>query len=153
MESSDSSRLQRMRAAIARFQDPSGFKPFLSTIWSKAKDHAHWVALGLLVGVGIFSYWNTTSLIEVNDSQRQFAALLNEIQETRSAVLDAETGQRGYLLIGEKSYLVPYQSAVKVADQQIDRVNQLKSLPRQYGPNRRPAATRLSEVRGTEENG
>jgi hypothetical protein len=127
MESSDSSRPQRMRAAIARFREPSEFKPFLRTTWSKAKDHAHWVALGLLVGVGIFSFWNTATLIKANDSQRQLRMLLYEIQETGSAVVDAETGQRGYLLVGEKSYLEPYQAAVKVADQQIDRVKQLMS--------------------------
>ncbi len=125
MESSDSSRLLQMRAAIARSREPFEFKPFLSTIWTKTKDHAHWVALGLLVGVGIFSYWNTSTLIKVNGSQRQLRMLLNEVQEVRCTVLDAETGQRGYLLVGEKSYLAPYQSAVLVADEQLDRAKQL----------------------------
>jgi signal transduction histidine kinase/CHASE3 domain sensor protein len=114
-----------MRAAIARYRESSGFKPFLTTIWSKAKDHAHWLALGLLVGVGIFSYWNTSTLIAANNSQRQLRTLLNEIEETRSMVVDAETGQRGYLLVGEKAYLEPYENAVKAADEQIDRVKQL----------------------------
>jgi signal transduction histidine kinase/CHASE3 domain sensor protein len=127
MESSDSNRLQRMRAAIARFLEQSEFKPFPHAISRKMKNHAHWLALGLLVGVGIFSFWTTTALIAANDSQRQLRLLLNEIQETRSTVLDAESGQRGYLLVGEKSYLEPYQAAVRVADEQIERVNQLKS--------------------------
>ena len=155
MESSDSGRLQRMKAAIARFREQSKFEPLRETIWRKAKDHAHWVALALLVGVGIFSYWTTTSLIKANDSQRQLRALLHEIQETRSAVLDAETGQRGYLLVGEKSYLEPYQAAVQIAGQQIDRVNQLKNaLP---GPTdqidvlQRLVAAKFAELKKTVE--
>ncbi|HEV8070867.1 MAG TPA: ATP-binding protein [Planctomycetaceae bacterium] len=100
-----------MRAAIARYRESSGFRPFLTTIWSKAKDRAHWLALGLLVGVGIFSYWNTSTLIAANNSQRQLRTLLNEIEETRSMVVGAETGQRGYLLVGEKAYLESYENA------------------------------------------
>lgn len=152
MESSDSSRLLQMRAAIARSREPFEFKPFLSTIWTKTKDHAHWVALGLLVGVGIFSYWNTSTLIKVNGSQRQLRMLLNEVQEVRCTVLDAETGQRGYLLVGEKSYLAPYQSAVLVADEQLDReaADERHSWPRV--PNRYPTRARRVETHGAEEH-
>jgi signal transduction histidine kinase/CHASE3 domain sensor protein len=128
MESSDSSRLQRMRAAIARFREPSEFKPFLTTIWRGTRDHAHWLALGLLVTVGLFSYWNTSTLIKTNSSQIQLRMLLTELQEIRSTMVDAETGQRGYLLVGEESYLEPYQTAAKLADRHIDWVEKLMNL-------------------------
>jgi CHASE3 domain sensor protein/signal transduction histidine kinase len=128
MESSDSSRLQRMRAVIARFREPSEFKPFLTTIWRATRDHAHWLALGLLVTVGLFSYWNTSTLIKANSSQIQLRMLLTELQEIRSTMVDAETGQRGYLLVGEESYLEPYQTAAKLADRHIDWVEKLMNL-------------------------
>ncbi len=34
------------------------------------------------------------------------------IQDLAQAILDAETGQRGYLLTGRKEYLQPYEKAV-----------------------------------------
>ena len=43
---------------------------------------------------------------------------------------DAETGQRGYLLVGDESYLAPYQKAVQGAGLQISRVeNLIDALP------------------------
>ena len=77
--------------------------------------------------MGAFSFWNTSTLIKTNQSQIQLRTLLNELQEFLSTVNDAETGQRGYLLVGEPSYLEPYQTALKVADQQIDKVERLMS--------------------------
>jgi len=125
MEGSDSGRLRRLSAVIARFREPSEFKPFLESIWRKTKDRAHWLALGLLIAVGLFSYWNTSTLIKTDDSQIQLRRLTNELQETLATMLDAETGQRGYLLVGEESYLEPYQKAVHAGDEQIDRVEKL----------------------------
>jgi CHASE3 domain sensor protein len=38
--------------------------------------------------------------------------VLLELETTLSVVKDAETGQRGYLLTGDKRYLEPYQAAI-----------------------------------------
>lgn len=42
-----------------------------------------------------------------------------------SMSVDVETGQRGYLLTGEKAYLEPYNNAIKTIDQEM---NQLRKL-------------------------
>ncbi|MCO6416718.1 CHASE3 domain-containing protein [Siccirubricoccus sp. KC 17139] len=59
------------------------------------------------------------SLIWLVESTRGFADAVNATQNVRLASLrvlsllqDAETGQRGYLLTGERSYLEPYNAAV-----------------------------------------
>ena len=63
-------------------------------------------------------------LIFINEASFQQSttavANLEQAQQTRSAinqlirqVLDAETGQRGYLLTGDARYLEPYHAAVK----------------------------------------
>lgn len=60
------------------------------------------------------------------------AANIEEAQQTRSAlnklmqhVLDAETGQRGYLLTGEARYLEPYTVAAAEINQNLDNLRQL----------------------------
>lgn len=45
--------------------------------------------------------------------------VLYELQQTESLVLDAETGQRGYLLTGDPSYLDPYNRALTQVDGHI----------------------------------
>ncbi|MES2945122.1 MAG: CHASE3 domain-containing protein [Pseudomonadota bacterium] len=75
-------------------------------------------------------------LISINEvSFRQStaaAASIEEAQQTRSSlnklmqlVLDAETGQRGYLLTGEARYLEPYTTAVTEIGQNLDVLRQL----------------------------
>jgi PAS domain S-box-containing protein len=51
--------------------------------------------------------------------------VLAELERTESLLLDAETGQRGYLLTGEPKYLEPYNSAVTQIDSHILALTQL----------------------------
>lgn len=77
-------------------------------------------------------------LIFINEAsfQQSSAAVvsLEEAQQTRSAInslvrqiLDAETGQRGYLLTGDERYLEPYDAASKDVNQNLDVLRQLFS--------------------------
>ena len=52
------------------------------------------------------------------------------LAELRAALIDginAETGERGFLLTGEAHYLDPYSVGVRDWPQRIDRVNALES--------------------------
>jgi signal transduction histidine kinase len=75
-------------------------------------------------------------LIAINETghSRSMAALssMAQVQQTRGGVtqllqhmLDAETGQRGYLLTGDARYLEPYQSATSVIAQNLDELRGL----------------------------
>jgi methyl-accepting chemotaxis protein len=73
-----------------------------------------------LVVIAVVSYRNTYRLIE-NDGwvahtyqvQAGLADLLSELK-------DAETGQRGYIITGDESYLAPYQSALGAINGTLD---------------------------------
>lgn len=69
-------------------------------------------ALGALLLVGGLSYRTTTGLIEVSESRDLTYRRLEQLQSLLSELRNAETGQRGYLLTGEESYLEPYREAV-----------------------------------------
>ena len=75
-------------------------------------------------------------LIFINEASFQQSttavANLEQAQQTRSAinqlirqVLDAETGQRGYLLTGDARYLAPYHAAVKDIGENLDVLRRL----------------------------
>jgi signal transduction histidine kinase len=52
-------------------------------------------------------------------------ATLEKLQELLSAVKDAETGQRGFLLTGVDEYLRPYQAAASIINQRVSELGQL----------------------------
>jgi signal transduction histidine kinase len=79
-------------------------------------------ALGMLF-ISEASYWRATdSMDELGERAVARAAL----QSLHRLVLDAETGQRGYLLTGRDAYLTPYREA----NEEIQ--NTLKSLRRHF---------------------
>ena len=61
-----------------------------------------------------------------------------EYQEQLSGLLslaqDAESGQRGYLLTGEKSYLEPYRKAVEAIPGQLARIDTMTASDDQLAP-------------------
>lgn len=75
-------------------------------------------------------------LILINEasfrSSSDAVAVMQEAQVTRSAlndlkqtILDAETGQRGYLLTGDERYLEPYTNAINQVNQQLDTLRKI----------------------------
>jgi signal transduction histidine kinase len=67
----------------------------------------------LLVAGGVLSYRSTENAIAVRQSVDRSYTILNELHTLLSAVQDAETGQRGYLLTGRDAYLAPYRTALE----------------------------------------
>jgi len=51
--------------------------------------------------------------------------VLSEIEQAMSTLKDAETGQRGYLLTGERPYLEPYEQALPRLRGQLARLRAL----------------------------
>ncbi|MEJ8820793.1 CHASE3 domain-containing protein [Variovorax humicola] len=63
----------------------------------------------VLIGINEAGYRESSfALQEISEAQRSRLALNNLLQD----ILDAETGQRGYLLTGEVRYREPYDTAV-----------------------------------------
>jgi signal transduction histidine kinase len=61
-------------------------------------------------------------------ANRQMAVALemqSTVHETLALIVDAETGQRGFLLTGREEYLAPYKSAVPKIDDALNRLREL----------------------------
>ncbi len=99
----------------------------------------HWkmerylIPFGFVAAVAIFafagweSYRNMTRAAEAMALQKHTYEVSKTLDETMVLLVDAETGQRGYLLTGDESYLAPYRAAIKNLDQAIRDLKDLTS--------------------------
>ena len=85
------------------------------------------IATAILAFVGWQSYRNTARFAEASEWRKHTYEVLRNLDETVARLVDAETGQRGYLLTGEESYLEPYRAAIKNIDQTIGNLKSLTS--------------------------
>ncbi len=81
----------------------------------------------ILVLAGWESYRNTTRFAEAADLQKHTYEVLRTLDETEARLVDAETGQRGYLLTGDDAYLDTYRASIKNLDQVTGHLKDLTS--------------------------
>jgi signal transduction histidine kinase len=90
------------------------------------------ITLSLIVGNAWLARNTINSLSATQDSLLNTSDVLNNLNRLHVLILAAESGQRGYLLTDDESYLAPYDDALNELSRQIERVDALKSeLPRQ----------------------
>lgn len=81
----------------------------------------------------IFLVINTVSLINLNsfvkqsDLEKHTTEVLIQIEQVLISLIDAETGQRGFILTGQVRYLGPYDAGVSLVNTQIDNLQELTS--------------------------
>src|SRR5712664_4794250 len=85
------------------------------------------IATTILVFVGWQSYRNTARFAEASEWRKHTYEVLRNLDETVARLVDAETGQRGYLLTGDEAYLEPYRAAIKNIDQTIGHLKSFTS--------------------------
>ncbi len=82
-----------------------------------------WLVLSLSSMAFALVSWSRLSQRMV--AGRQISDLREELNETLGLVLDAETGERGYLLTGDRNMLGPYYFAQRDLPSHFDRLNDL----------------------------
>lgn len=89
------------------------------------------LALLLLVTIGgMIAYQANKASQAYNDAVDRSYRTIQALGRLKSTLQDAETGQRGYLLTGKRSYLEPYQSALaKTSDMLADAAAALRGDP------------------------
>jgi PAS domain S-box-containing protein len=83
------------------------------------------IALIAVMGNALVSCRNTHQLVENADRVAHSLQVLTELERTLSTLKDAETGQQGYILTGDETYLQPYQAATARVDAQLASLQQL----------------------------
>lgn len=118
-----------------------------------------WAGAGLAVVLafflisGVIAYANIQDLRSNNQRVVHTHSVLIGADDLLSAVQDAETGQRGYILTGNERYLEPYDRAMAVVDERLDGLAALtQANPRQQAniaQLRRNVAAKTEELRAT----
>jgi len=98
------------------------------------------LAVGLLGTIVVISYRTTERFVAAGDEAARTSRILLQLEHTLSAIQDAETGQRGFLLTGDERYLAPYTEALARIAAQRDQLAWL--VARQPADRERVAAVR-----------
>lgn len=110
------------------------------------------VACALLVATALLLNLNLARLRDARGLVRLTNEILQASAEVGNQVINAETGQRGYLLTGERRYLRPYEEAAARIGSDLTRLAELIKDP---GQKNRAAAlkplveAKLAELRQT----
>ena len=80
--------------------------------------------IGFLIGLFFLSAAGQSRLNAANERVHDSQLRQQALSEFIALINDAESGQRGYLLTGESSYLQPYTEAVAKVEAALDRVHQ-----------------------------
>jgi methyl-accepting chemotaxis protein len=83
------------------------------------------IAVGFLLVVSGIGYRTTGQLIENDHRVTHSHAVIEHLSRLLSVLQDTETGQRGYLLAGEDSYLEPFQRAAPEVPQVLEELRAL----------------------------
>ena len=85
------------------------------------------LAAAILVFAGYESYRNTVRFSEASEWREHTYDVLRNIDAIVAGLVDAETGQRGYLLTGQESYLEPYRAAMQNVGLTMQNLSSLTS--------------------------
>lgn len=83
------------------------------------------VALVIIVALGVASYQNASGYVEAVQQRAHDYQVIDNLTTTLSAMQDAETGQRGYLIVGADRYLAPYNAALVNAYKELQNLKVL----------------------------
>jgi len=106
------------------------------------------LVLGIIASLAIAVYAEL-GYRRLEYANQQMAVALEmqaSLQETLALIVNAETGQRGYLLTGKEEYLAPYNAAVPKIDSAFGKLREL--LVTQGTPEQRASAGRINNLVG-----
>jgi signal transduction histidine kinase/HPt (histidine-containing phosphotransfer) domain-containing protein/ActR/RegA family two-component response regulator len=86
---------------------------------------ASMLLVALLVGS---AFWTFTQAAKAAQIREQTHLGLNNADDLLSAIKDAETGQRGYVITGDEAFLEPYQNAQKSITRQLAELRQINTI-------------------------
>jgi PAS domain S-box-containing protein len=87
------------------------------------KFFAHISGVVILVALGIsFLFWSFSQIESASQSRIHSNKILSDANELLSALKDAETGQRGYLLTNNETFLEPYFAAQTTISKKLEEL-------------------------------
>jgi methyl-accepting chemotaxis protein len=97
--------------------------------WSIGRKIGSAFGVAVVAGIimGAVSYRTTASLVASLGWVIHTHRVLDQLESLLATISDAQTGQRGFIITGEASYLQPYEAARGAADQNLRELRDLTS--------------------------
>jgi two-component system CheB/CheR fusion protein len=86
------------------------------------------VGLLIVVVMAAVSFRAFSQINDAAEARRHAFIVISSAQDLMSALIDAETGQRGYLLTGDKAFLEPYLAVRDSISGQLEKLRQLSLI-------------------------
>jgi signal transduction histidine kinase len=83
------------------------------------------LALVILTFIGWQNYLNITATADYDRWEKHTYTVTREFDELFSAMMDVETGERGFIITGKEEYLEPYNKALRKIDQKLAYIRRL----------------------------
>ncbi len=87
------------------------------------------ISAAILLAIAGLSYRDWSEYRRASTDALRTQQILISIQRLLSTTLDAETGQRGFLLTGQEAYLAPYYSAIQAVSTERANLKGLMTRP------------------------
>lgn len=84
-------------------------------------------AIAIMIAIGTVSFINTQALLDNSRMVDHTHEVLDQTEALTSALKDAETGQRGYVITGVDSYLEPYTASKDASQSAWEKARELTS--------------------------
>jgi PAS domain S-box-containing protein len=81
----------------------------------------------ILIFMGVINFHNIKILTHTNQEIKTTQETIHSLEQILSYIKDAETGQRGYIITGDKSYLQPYQTSLEKIEPELEYLSNLKN--------------------------
>src|SRR5690348_4852651 len=109
------------------------------------------IAALVLMALVAVSYFEFREYRRSNADAGQTRAIVDTVDRLLTSLIDAETGQRGFLLTGQDSYLEPYNRAIQEVPGELSTVLRLLATGKSASAARLSAliADKLAELRET----
>jgi PAS domain S-box-containing protein len=85
------------------------------------------LTLVILMTMSWFSYQYSVHAREANNLEDRTFVVINEFGDLLSSLKDAETGQRGFIITGDREYLEPYNESLSLLDRHLSTLRNLTS--------------------------
>jgi CHASE3 domain sensor protein len=83
------------------------------------------IMLMVILAVITISYQNSKNIIDSTDIIIHTHNILTDLAKVESDLINLETGQRGFVITGDSTYLQPYNKSIEVVHENIANLRQL----------------------------
>jgi CHASE3 domain sensor protein len=83
------------------------------------------ISLAAVFLTGVIAYRNAVRFAEDSRWVAHTHEVLTQLEATFSALKDGQRGMRGYVITGQEHFLVPYQGAISLTNENIKRLKEL----------------------------